>query len=251
MTEAMDAEFGTVAEWTARVAADLGHEYHVPAGCRGSGSPAALDWLVERLRLQPGDRLLDSGAGVGGPAAYAAQARSVLPVLVEPELGACRAARRLFDYPVVCADGAALPFTDGSFDVAWSLGVLCTTPDQVTLLSELRRMVRPGGRIGVLAFVAHHEEAEKRLDGNHFPTPDGLTRLVDDAGLRVEEWIGTSGLPAIPEEWSRRTDAVEKALADSYGHTRTWRIAERQSSAIGDLLADSALSGELLVLSHA
>ena len=42
----MEAEFDTVAAWTAEVAADLGPEYFVPAACRGSGKPAALDWLL-------------------------------------------------------------------------------------------------------------------------------------------------------------------------------------------------------------
>jgi hypothetical protein len=37
---AMEAEFNTVADWTARVAADLGPEYYIPAACRGSGQPA-------------------------------------------------------------------------------------------------------------------------------------------------------------------------------------------------------------------
>jgi hypothetical protein len=54
VSEAMAAEFDTVAEWTAEVAADLGAAYHIPAGCRGSGSPAALDWLVGNLDLAPG-----------------------------------------------------------------------------------------------------------------------------------------------------------------------------------------------------
>lgn len=150
MTEAMEAEFDTVAEWTARVAADLGPQFHVPAGCRGSGSPAALDWLIEHMVLRPGESLLDSGAGVGGPAAYAVQSRSVRPVLAEPELGACRAAERLFGLPVVCADGAKLPWANETFDAAWSLGVLCTTPNQLGMLEELRRVVRPGARIGLL-----------------------------------------------------------------------------------------------------
>ena len=85
MTDAMEAEFDTVAEWTAQVAAELGADYHLPAGCRGSGSPAALDWLIERMQLAPGATLLDSGAGVGGPAAYAARFSAVRPVLVEPD----------------------------------------------------------------------------------------------------------------------------------------------------------------------
>ena len=82
MSDAMAAEFGTVAEWTAEAAVELGQDYYIPAACRGSGSPAALDWLIEHLDLAPGDTLLDCGAGVGGPAAYAAERRSVRPVLV-------------------------------------------------------------------------------------------------------------------------------------------------------------------------
>ena len=35
----MSAEFDTVADWTARVALDLGPDYRIPAGCRGSGNP--------------------------------------------------------------------------------------------------------------------------------------------------------------------------------------------------------------------
>ncbi|AMO63824.1 type 11 methyltransferase [Mycolicibacterium phlei] len=248
MSEAMEAEFGTVAEWTATVATALGPEYHVPAGCRGSGSPAALDWLLERMDLSGGDELLDCGAGVGGPAAYAAQARSVKPLLVEPEPGACRAARRLFGYPVMCALGSALPVADASVDAAWSLGVLCTTPDQLGLLRELRRVVRPGGRIGLLVFVAHRDLPDGYLPDNNFPTPDRLDDLLQRAGLTVRQRLCTADLPAIPEQWTERADAVEEALAGRYGHTEAWRLAEESSGRIGDLLGDGTLSGELLVL---
>lgn len=250
MTEAMEAEFETVAEWTAQVAEELGPDYHVPAGCRGSGSPPALDWLIDRMGLTAGAALLDSGAGVGGPAAYAADARSVRPVLVEPEVGACRAAKKLFGFPVVCAAGAALPLADSSFDAAWSLGVLCTTPDQLGLLAELRRAVRPGGPIGLLVFVAHRDEANDKLEGNHFPSPDRLRELVARAGLQVEHWLGTSELPAIEGAWNERIDAVTEALNDRHGHTKAWQLAERQSSKIGELLGDGSLTGELLVLRH-
>ncbi|MCV7282119.1 class I SAM-dependent methyltransferase [Mycolicibacterium flavescens] len=248
MSEAMEAEFDTVAEWTATVAAALGPQYYVPAGCRGSGSPAALDWLIENLRLRPGDELLDSGAGVGGPAAYAAQERSVRPVLVEPETGACRAARRLFDHPVLCGSGSALPFGDATFDAAWSLGVLCTMTDQLALLTEQRRTVRPGGRIGLLAFVAHRAIPADVLPDNHFPTPQRLAGLIRDAGLRVEEQMTTADLPPIPDEWSERADTVEEALAKRYGHTEAWQLAEQQSGEIGKLLGDGTLTGELLIL---
>jgi hypothetical protein len=110
LDDPMEAEFDTVAEWTARVAASLGPEYYIPAACRGSGQPAVLDWLLERLGPRPGEVMIDVGAGLGGPAVYAAHRTGVQPVLVEPEPDACRAAARLFGAPIVQADATALPF---------------------------------------------------------------------------------------------------------------------------------------------
>lgn len=251
MTEAMDAEFDTVAEWTAQVAANLGAEYHIPAGCRGSGSPAALDWLIEQLGLTSEDSLLDCGAGVGGPAAYAAQSVSLTPVLVEPEAGACRAARTLFGFPVVQAVGSALPLADSCVDAAWALGVLCTTPHQLELLTEMRRTVRAPGRIALLAFVAQEPLLTKQPEGNHFPTRGRLIELIAEAGLEIQKWRSTADLPPIPAEWTDRVDAVTEALAQRHGDSRAWQLAERQSGRIADLLAEGAVTGEMLVLRHA
>jgi len=249
MSDAMSAEFDTVAEWTADVAVELGPDHHVPAGCRGSGSPAALDWLVERLELASGETLVDCGAGVGGPAAYAAQRREVRPLLVEPEAGACRAARTLFAHPVVRADAAALPVADGSFDAAWALGVLCTTEAQLDLLRELLRVTRTPGRIGLLVLVAAEPLGEADVpEGNHFPTMDTFHRLVDEAGLRIDEACGTDQLGSVPGEWSRRVDAVTAELAARHGDDRAWQQAEHQSDLIGELIADGRISTELFSL---
>lgn len=90
MTDAMSAEFDTVADWTADAALALGPDYYVPAACRG----------------------------VGGPAAFAHDRAGVRPLLAEPERGACRSAERLFDLPVIRCEATALPFPADSFDVA-------------------------------------------------------------------------------------------------------------------------------------
>jgi ubiquinone/menaquinone biosynthesis C-methylase UbiE len=45
-----------------------------------------------------------------------------------------------------------LPFPDGSFDTVVSTLVLCTVPDQESALDEVRRVLRPGGR---LLFIEH------------------------------------------------------------------------------------------------
>ena len=90
----MEIEFDTVARWTRDVVERLGPEYAIPAGCRGSAGPAGLDRLCDDLR--PGMRLADLGGGVGGPAAYAREQAGIVPVVVDPMPGACRAASRLF-----------------------------------------------------------------------------------------------------------------------------------------------------------
>ena len=64
LSPAMAAEFDTVAEWTAQVAADLGPDYYIPAACRGSGRPSALDWLLAGLDPHSGDVMIDIGAGL-------------------------------------------------------------------------------------------------------------------------------------------------------------------------------------------
>lgn len=80
---AMVAEFDDVAGWTADAVEELGLRYAIPAACRGSASPAALAWLAEACELTAGTRLLDVGAGAGGPAAWAAERFGVRPVLLE------------------------------------------------------------------------------------------------------------------------------------------------------------------------
>jgi SAM-dependent methyltransferase len=56
--------------------------------------------------------------------------------------------------------GANLPFQDESFDVAVSTLVLCTVDDQPRALRELRRVLRPGGR---LLFIEHVRAEDPKL----------------------------------------------------------------------------------------
>jgi SAM-dependent methyltransferase len=247
----MDAEFGTVAEWTAEVAESLGPEYRIPAACRGSGRPAALDWLLAGLAPRPGDLLLDIGAGLGGPAAYAAGRTGVRPVLAEPEHDACRAAARLFGAPVVQANATALPFADGTVSCAWCLGVLCTAsgPDaQRAMLRELRRVLRPSGRAGLLVFLATTGQLDDPPEGNHFPSRALLTTLLREASLTETATADPASLPAPDADWQRRASAVEDELRHRFGDAPPLATALEQSRRIGALLDSGELVSQVILL---
>ena len=96
MTDTQDAqeiEFDLLAGWTEDAVQELGPEYAIPAGCRGSGSPADLAWLAEALAVGPETRIADVGSGVGGPAGWLAEHFGATPVCAEPMSVAAAAGR--------------------------------------------------------------------------------------------------------------------------------------------------------------
>lgn len=247
----MEAEFDTVATWTAEVATALGPDYALPAACRGSGSPPAIDWMCDAVDMSSGDVLVDIGAGIGGPAAYAARQRGAAPVLVEPEMGACRAAEVLFGLPVVQASGSAVPLADGSADAVWSLGVLCTMADQLGLLRELSRVVRPGGGIGLLVYTATTDvPKDQQPEGNSFPSTETLDTLVRGANLQKVDECPAVDLGAGSADWQERTDRVAAELESRYRDHPAWQLAEQQSKKMGDLIGSCTVVGTLLHLRH-
>ncbi|HEU5485051.1 MAG TPA: methyltransferase domain-containing protein [Microlunatus sp.] len=247
--DSMSAEFDTVAEWTAEVGLDLDPAYRIPAGCRGSGSPGTLHWFLDQLAPRRGETFLDCGAGVGGPAAFAARETGVRPILTDPEAGACRAARSLFALPAVQAVGR-LPIRSGSVRTGWSLGVLCTVDDQPGFLAELRRVLQPEGRFGLLVYAAAHDGPlhAPAPEGNTFPTEEGLGRLVRSAGLRVEASGRTDDFATLPADWQQAVAALDSELHRRHGSDPRWQTAEEQSSRMGGLLASGEVIGVLQVL---
>lgn len=247
MDAPMEAEFDTVASWTQRVVDDLGAEFAIPAACRGSGAASWLEWIAEGLKLKAGDAFLDAGAGLGGPAAWLRERRALAPVLAEPMVGACVGALQLFGLPTVAAWSERLPFRDDTFDAVWLLGVLCTTEEKVALLAELRRVLKPDGRLGLLVLVQMAPQLSEAPEGNAFPTPASLMKDLSEAGFVVDAHIETSQLPDPDEEWRSRIQQVDEALEDRYGDRPAWQTAQEQARRIGLNLRAGQLETWLLV----
>jgi SAM-dependent methyltransferase len=237
-TAAQEIEFDLLAGWTEDAVRELGPEYAIPAGCRGSGSPSDLAWLAEALLIGPETRVADVGSGVGGPAAWLADHFGPQPVCVEPMRGAAAAGRRLFGLPTVVAGAEALPLTSGAVDAVECLGVLCTIPRQQrpAVMRELRRVLRPEGGLGLLVFVASGPLPGPLPEGNDFPSEEALTVLLLDAGFTVVQTMQSDGLGQAPVAWQERADAVDELLARRHGDDPRWQRAEEQTARISRLI---------------
>ena len=243
--EELTAEFGVVAEWTADVVDELGPEYAIVAGCRGSGDPALLDWLAQACGVGPETALVDVGAGVGGAAAWVAETYGARPALVEPMEAACRAARRMFGWDAVRARGEALPFGDGQFDVVWCVGVLCTVHEKQALLHEIARVLRPGGSLGMTVLVADPALHSAVPKGNEFPEADEVRDLIAGAGLTLRA-LTEAPNGTTPTEWVLKADQVDEMLRKQHGNDQAWRESEKQGRKLSHLLTTRQVTTRLL-----
>jgi len=111
---------------------------------------------IAALGLRPGQRVLDVGCGPGAHLGLLAGAVSPGGSVVGIDLDAGRvafAAERWGGNDTIAVregDHGALPFPDGSFDVAWASLVLHHAERPLAMLGEMRRVVRPGGLVAIV-----------------------------------------------------------------------------------------------------
>ena len=148
---------------------------------------------------QASGRVLEVGIGSGLNLPFYGREVAAL-VAVEPSAKLAAMTREKtpgLPFPVEVVERSAeeLPLDDRSFDTAVVTWVLCSIPDPVRALREIRRVLRPGGR---LLFVEHGLAPDpsvrawqdrlnplwRRLSGG-CNMNRGVDRLLDDAGFRI------------------------------------------------------------------
>ncbi|XAS66736.1 class I SAM-dependent methyltransferase [Micrococcaceae bacterium Sec5.7] len=162
--------------------------------------PAMLD-LAGDVR---GRRVLDAGCG-SGPLAAALQTRGATVTGFDSSAAMVELARQRLGEAAelhVADLSQPLPFADGAFDDVVSSLVLHYLQDWTGPLAELRRVLRPGGR---LILSVHHPFIHKMSN----PDADYFA---------LTEWSDTyafSGQPAVLTYWHRPLHAMTDAFTDA------------------------------------
>jgi ubiquinone/menaquinone biosynthesis C-methylase UbiE len=162
--------------------------------------PYAQHWLLDLplpfltnrrldalLAAKPGERVLEIGPGTGLQALHVAGvlgSAGRLDIVDIQQLMLDHVTRRAAAKttgPIVPAraDARHLPFDDASFDAAYLVTVLGEIPDPGAAMREMRRVLKPGGRLVVGEFADRHYVPLVTLLG-----------YANDAGLRPSAWLG-------------------------------------------------------------
>ena len=155
--------------------------------------------VVESAGLRPGERVLDLGCGTGNAALLAAE-RSGEVTGVDPasrllEIARARAAREGKKVTFRRGEAASLPLDDSSVDVILSVFALIFAPDPDAAAAEMSRVLAPGGRIVLSAWI-----------------PAGaMFEMTSTASDTVRQAVGAPPGPA-PFAWEQR-DALLNLLA--------------------------------------
>jgi ubiquinone/menaquinone biosynthesis C-methylase UbiE len=168
-------------------------------------------WLLDDFPLQGARRVLEVGCGVGAllPHLQKAAPWSLIVGLDRAE-GMLALAPR--EFPLLVGDAAELPFADGSIDAVVMAFMLFHLPRPAAGLDEVWRVLRPGGRVGLLTWGNERDsrawdywvdeldaegapEFTEKLSWHEFVnTPAKLKKQLDGAGCgeittRIESFV--------------------------------------------------------------
>ena len=165
-----------------------------------SGWRPLTEALARELAPPPGTRLLDVGAGIGGPARHFAEAYGcdvtgidLTPAFVELATELTERTGLADRVRFVTGSALAMPFPDDAFDLATMFHVGMNIADKPTLFAEVARVLRPGGRFVVYDLTRIGDAPlpwpmpwADDAATSFVETPARYRALLEAAGFRVE-----------------------------------------------------------------
>src|SRR5688572_3544598 len=122
---------------------------------------------IQRMQIQPGERVLEVGVGTGINLSLYPKEASVTGIDFSNsmlEKARERVAKGIRNVRLLQMDAADLKFADDSFDIVYAPYLISVVPDPVKVAREMRRVCRPGGRIIFL---------------NHFLSPNPILSRME------------------------------------------------------------------------
>jgi len=179
--------------------------------------------LARLAGLSEGMRVVDVGCGIGGPARALAHYFGCEVVGVDLTETFCAAASLLTErtglgHKVTIRHGNALdlPLEDRSVDVVWMQHVGMNIRDKAGLFHELRRVLRPEGKLALYEVFAGLEPAEyfpvpwaSGPELSHLVSPEEIRKPLEGAGFRIEVW---KDVTHDSRDWFRA--AMEKTMKE-------------------------------------
>lgn len=166
--------------------------------------------LAHLAGVTAGQRVLDVGGGVGGPARFLAQEYGCHVTVLDLTEEFCRAGEVLTTWThladrVTFVHGNALdtPFPDASFDLVWTQHAAMNIADKPRLYAEVHRVLRPGGRFALFDVLAGPNQPlyfpvpwASDLTYSFLLSPEEVRATVAAAGFAEQAWVTGAELQA-------------------------------------------------------
>ena len=188
--------------------------------------------IPKLLQLSSSSSVLEIGCGSGGYAVHLAKRIGCQVVGLDINAEGVRNAKALAEKDNLsarvkfeqCDVSRHLPF-DNAFDAIYSNDVLCHIPRRSQVLSDLRRVLKPGGRLLfsdaliIGGLLSHEEIATRSSIGMYFFSPPGENeRLMKQSGLKQIEARDTTDCAALlSKRWHDAREKRKAALVASEG----------------------------------
>lgn len=166
-------------------------------------SVTATKELIKLAGFTRDMHILDVGCGLGGAARRLAAetgCRVTAIDLSDEYIDAAARLTKLFNLQdriaFRAASALALPYKDNSFDGAFTIQMNMNVEDKHGLLSELYRVTKPGGRVGLYELCSNinaplYFPVPWAQDGSmsFLISPDAFRKTMTDVGFKIEAWI--------------------------------------------------------------
>ena len=189
--------------------------------------------IPKLLQLSSSSSVLEIGCGSGGYAVDLAKRIGCQLVGLDINAEGVRNAKALAEKDKLgarvkfeqCDVSQRLPVEDNAFDAIYSNDVLCHVPRRSQVLSDLRRVLKPGGRLLfsdaliIGGLLSHEEIATRSSIGMYFFSPPGENeRLIKQSGLKqIEARDTTDSAALLSKRWHDAREKRKAALVASEG----------------------------------